>query len=180
MAASTKATGFFRRQFKKLSEYLKALGSDYKNVAMDTVSDAKARPVKATVYIVTAAAFSYAAHLNPSLESFCQELCNASNDLLLVGDRIRNPNSDNHVQMLLKYQSKNLIQRQNFLFFSFIWYNNYGSEVSLYNAKCKHLSVGWFDMPSRCLDVGFLGRWFYLQKAMQDYDVNEKEFEGKS
>ncbi|XP_071953719.1 mitochondrial import inner membrane translocase subunit Tim29-like [Antedon mediterranea] len=182
MAASMKLRmwksggGFFGRQLQKLGEYLKALALDYKNVAKDTVSDAKARPIKASIYLIAAASLGYAAHRNPSLEFFNQELCEASNDLLLVGDRTRNLQSNNHVQMLLKYRSKNMIRRQNFVFFSLIWYDNYGSEVSLYNANCKHLSVGWLDLYDRYLDVGVLGRWLFLEKAMKDYDINDEEF----
>ncbi|NXG60978.1 TIM29 translocase, partial [Hemiprocne comata] len=49
-------------------------------------------------------------------------------------------------------------------------------EVSLYSSRCRHLRRRWRDFPGSVLDVGFLGRWWGLERELRDCDVNEEEF----
>ncbi|NWT19780.1 TIM29 translocase, partial [Vireo altiloquus] len=48
---------------------------------------------------------------------------------------------------------------------------------ALYSALCPHLRPRLWDLGgSALLDVGFLGRWWMLEEALRDCDVNEEEF----
>ncbi|NWS19646.1 TIM29 translocase, partial [Pachyramphus minor] len=51
----------------------------------------------------------------------------------------------------------------------------HGPGPALYAATCPHLRpAGWAGgLP---LDVGFLGRWWGLEAALRDWDVNDEEF----
>ncbi|NWU40533.1 TIM29 translocase, partial [Hylia prasina] len=51
----------------------------------------------------------------------------------------------------------------------------HGSEPALYAARCPHLRPRLWE-PAALLDVGFLGRWWLLEDALRDCDVNEEEF----
>ncbi|NXL26679.1 TIM29 translocase, partial [Setophaga kirtlandii] len=51
----------------------------------------------------------------------------------------------------------------------------HGSEPALYRARCPHLRPRLWDRDS-FLDLGFLGRWWLLEAALRDCDVNEEEF----
>ncbi|NXQ31739.1 TIM29 translocase, partial [Alaudala cheleensis] len=48
----------------------------------------------------------------------------------------------------------------------------HGSEPALYAAVCPHLRPRLGEL----LDVGFLGRWWLLEAALRDPDINEEEF----
>ncbi|NXR79721.1 TIM29 translocase, partial [Pycnonotus jocosus] len=48
----------------------------------------------------------------------------------------------------------------------------HGSEPALYSARCPHLRPRLGEL----LDVGFLGRWWMLEEALRDFDINEEEF----
>ncbi|NWI05903.1 TIM29 translocase, partial [Tichodroma muraria] len=51
----------------------------------------------------------------------------------------------------------------------------HGSDPALYAARCPHLRPpGW--RLGEPLDLGFLGRWWLLEAALRDSDINEEEF----
>ncbi|NXC06462.1 TIM29 translocase, partial [Orthonyx spaldingii] len=52
----------------------------------------------------------------------------------------------------------------------------HGSDPALYSALCPHLRPRGRDLGALLLDVGFLGRWWLLEGALRDCDVNEEEF----
>ncbi|NXX30045.1 TIM29 translocase, partial [Nicator chloris] len=51
----------------------------------------------------------------------------------------------------------------------------HGSEPALYSARCPHLRPRPWERGAP-LDVGFLGRWWLLEAALRDCDINEEEF----
>ncbi|NWZ02684.1 TIM29 translocase, partial [Loxia curvirostra] len=51
----------------------------------------------------------------------------------------------------------------------------HGAEPALYRARCPHLRPRLWDRGS-LLDLGFLGRWWLLEAALRDCDINEEEF----
>ncbi|NXY17266.1 TIM29 translocase, partial [Atrichornis clamosus] len=52
----------------------------------------------------------------------------------------------------------------------------HGRDPALYSALCPHLRPRAWDLRGLLLDVGFLGRWWLLEEALRDCDVNEEEF----
>ncbi|NXB05895.1 TIM29 translocase, partial [Cnemophilus loriae] len=52
----------------------------------------------------------------------------------------------------------------------------HGSDPALYSALCPHLRPRLRDLGAQLLDVGFLGRWWLLETALRDCDINEEEF----
>ena len=60
---------------------------------------------------------------------------------------------------------------------SFMWVDDYSSESDLFKVKCSPLKVGWRDMPQRIIDIGVLGKWWWIEKAMVDYDIHEEDWE---
>ncbi|NXT17005.1 TIM29 translocase, partial [Prunella fulvescens] len=47
----------------------------------------------------------------------------------------------------------------------------HGRDPALYRARCPHLRE-----RGALLDLGFLGRWWLLEAALRDCDINEEEF----
>ncbi|NWI56680.1 TIM29 translocase, partial [Calyptomena viridis] len=51
----------------------------------------------------------------------------------------------------------------------------HGRDPALYSALCPHLRP---RAGGALLDVGFWGRWWFLEAALRDCDVNEEELGG--
>lgn len=156
--------------------YFNNILNDYRTVAVETVGDMKSHPIKATIYITSLCVTGYLVKTNPSVESFYQNVTENANKLVTVGDPIRNPYSEKHVKSLVDYANRGLLRRFTFGVCSFIWVDNFDESVDLYEAQCKHLKVGWLDWRERIVDFGMVGRWWQLDKAMQEYDVNPDEW----
>jgi hypothetical protein len=149
---------------------------DYKMVVIETGQDMKERPIKAGIYIGLLGAIGFLGKTNPSEGSFREELLENMDELLLIGEPIRNPNSDGHMQKLMWCYNNDQIRRLNLGVCSLMWQDNFAKEVDLFEAQCKPLKVGWLDMKERVLDIGIAGRWLWLNKAMIDYDINPTEW----
>ncbi|XP_054764730.2 mitochondrial import inner membrane translocase subunit Tim29-like [Lytechinus pictus] len=165
---------------KKIGDYLSNMYRDYRAATVDVFTDMKERPFKATFYIASLSAIGYMWSQAPDEENFEIELVNASNDLLLLSNLTRNQGSDGHVQKLTALQNAGVLRFMNLGVCSLIWEDNFDKRVAMYDAKCDYLAVSWRELPDRIRDVGFLGRWHYLSKAMTDYDINEFEFQNAS
>ena len=159
-----------------LGNYFKNILDDYKTVGVETLQDMKDRPVKSAFYLSLLGGAIFFAKKNPSEEDFMEQLTNNMNELMLVGDPIRNPISDGHMQTLRKAYNTGEMRYLNLLFFSIMWRDNYHRRTDLYKAQCKPLKVGWLDLPDRTLDIGVLGKWWWVEKAMIDYDINPNEW----
>ncbi|XP_058684561.1 mitochondrial import inner membrane translocase subunit Tim29-like [Poecile atricapillus] len=51
----------------------------------------------------------------------------------------------------------------------------HGRDPALYSARCPHLRPRLWQLGAP-LDLGFLGRWWLLEEALRDSDINEEEF----
>ena len=144
---------------------------------MEAVQDAKQHPIKTSVYLASLSVAAYFVKTNPTKWQFESQVTQCANDLAVVGDPIRNPSSDKHIQHLVCCANAGLLRRTTFGVFSVMWTDNYDSAVDVYEARCKLLKVGWFEWPERIVDIGVLGRWRWLEQSMMDYDINPTEWD---
>ena len=145
-------------------------------VAVETMEDMKARPIKSAIYLSILGTGFYFTKQNPSESTFHRQLVDYNNELLLLGDAIRNPRSDHHVETVTRWHNQGRLRRFTFIVFSVMWLDNFDRCVDVYEARAPSLKVRWRDMPSRVVDVGVLGRWWWLDDAMLDYDINPEEW----
>ncbi|KAJ0058342.1 hypothetical protein NL108_013289, partial [Boleophthalmus pectinirostris] len=103
-------------------------------------------------------------------------LLDRSNQLALLSPWIRNGASDLHVQNLVKLRNQGCLRHLSLGLFSVVYSADFDPQNALYEAACPDLSVPWRELPGRVLDVGFVGRWWVLDKKMEDFDVNEAEY----
>ena len=157
--------------------YFKAILDDYKNVAIETAQDMKAKPAKTAFYLSALAGVGYLMKTNPSERSFHGQILEYSNELLQLGDAVRNPSSNDQVQDLIESYNAGCIRHLNLGICSLMWRDNYDATVDLYEARCKSTKVRWLDMKDRIVDIGVVGRWLWLEKALIDYDINPNEWQ---
>lgn len=94
-----------------------------------------------------------------------------------VGETIRNEISVQHVQILEKCYNEGIVRRFSIGILSIIWLDNYDKDCSLYKAVCPYLKPRYLNFYERIIDIGFLDRWWILDRKMIDYDINAKEFD---
>ncbi|KAL6439763.1 hypothetical protein ACFW04_004063 [Cataglyphis niger] len=159
---------------ERLAKYWHSLYIDYKDVAIDVIKDCRERPVRATIY--TTRGCFYSSRLNPDETLFREQLIESSMKLILVGESIRNPVSVRHIKWLEQCYNEGLIRRLNLGILSLIWIDNYDKDCSFYKAVCPYLKPRFVTFHERIVDVGFLGKWWILERKMNNYDINEAEF----
>lgn len=148
---------------------------DYKAVCKDSYLYAKEKPLRSATTLGVLLGLYYLYHENPDVNSYEDALLECSNELLQLSHLIRNPSSDNYVQKLLKYRNQERIRIQSFGILSLVWVSEFGPSCDLYEKHCEYVQPRWKSFPQQMIDVGILGHWYFLEKAMIDYDVNEAE-----
>lgn len=156
--------------------YFQNIFTDYQAVAMETMSDIREHPIKATIYISGLVVTGFLLRTNPSEESFYENVTENQNTIVTVGDAIRNPYSNAHIENLRTCINEGVLRRTSFGICSFMWVDNFDSNVDLFVAHCKPLKVGWLEWKERIIDFGISNRWWWMYKAMKDYDINPDEW----
>ncbi|KAM9312053.1 mitochondrial import inner membrane translocase subunit Tim29 [Gastrophryne carolinensis] len=176
-AEPVKKPGFWvRMKNGKMATWTKSLLHDYGEACKDIVVGAKERPGKATIYVALLAGVGVCSSKAPSEDSFQSSMLEASSDLLLLSPWTRSGKSDQHIQRLMALRNQGRLRYINLTLFSLMYEAPYDPQCDLYPTQCPHLKPRWSDFPSRVLDLGFFGRWWFLQQKMQEFDINEEEF----
>lgn len=165
-----------RLKNSKAGVWCRSLFSDYKEACREIVVGARDRPLKASVYVGLLGGAYACVAAKPDESSFQAALLDRSNQLALLSPWIRNAGSDLHVQNLVKLRNQGCLRHLSLGLFSLVYSADFDPDSALYEARCANLSVPWRELPGRVLDVGFAGRWWLLEKKMEDFDVNEAEF----
>ena len=148
---------------------------DYKAVFTDFYQQTKGKPFRFLTALASLGGLYYVCEQNPDVDSYDDTVLECANELLQISHLIRNPSSDNYVQKILKFRSQDRIKVQSFGLLSIVWVSDFGPDCDLYEKHCYYTQPRWKTLPQRMIDVGFLGHWYCLEKAMKDYDVNEAE-----
>lgn len=87
-------------------------------------------------------------------------------------DESRNPVSVNYMKNIEKYRNKDELRVTSLGLFSILWVADYASELATPDATCNYLKPAVATFHERIIDYGFFGRWWNIEKSMDDYDVN--------
>lgn len=96
---------------------------------------------------------------------------------MLVPDSIRNKESEANHDLIGRCFNAGTLRRWNCVLFSVMWQDNYSQDLGVYPSQCKYLKAGYLDFADRIVDVGWLGRWWIMEKKMRDYDVSSEEWD---
>ena len=152
------------------------LVTDYKAVAKSAVIYIREKPIKFASQLGILGLCAYCSSQRPDLQSYADELFKSSNDLLQVSSLVRNKASDAIVRDLITSYHQNRLVCKNLGLFSIILKYDFPDECDAYDKNCYYVQPRWIKLYERIVDIGMLGRWFMLEKAMVDYDVNDDEF----
>ncbi|KAL0268400.1 UNVERIFIED_CONTAM: hypothetical protein PYX00_010357 [Menopon gallinae] len=161
---------------EKWYKYWEGLIQDYTEVFKDTVEDAYRKPWKTMLLGGVGGFFTYALYNNPDEIDYKNQLIEYQNSFGLVGKPVRNPAADIYLKYLNNCFNYGLIRRFSFGLFSVIWLDNYDAGVGLYKAQCSYLKPQIWNFHERIIDIGFLKKFWLMEKKMMDYDVNPNEW----
>jgi len=166
---------------EKMRIFWISLYTDYRDVFLETFAEGRAKPGKSFFYLSAISGLFYALATNPGAHSYFQNVTKMDTELSLVAKPIRNPKAEAYLHQIRRLEMKGVLRHTNVAFFSFIWRDNENPEAGIYHAKCKYVKPRWTEViRERVVDVGVGGRWWVLERNMQDFDVNPKEWEEKT
>lgn len=168
--------GKIRDAPKNVTNYLKMVKYDYSEALKEVTDFYRAKPIKASFFSAVVSFGLYAAHTNPDEKSYWDSFVDNSQELSLLGDPIRNPDSERLVNYVSRAYNAGLVRRLNLGVVSLMWVDNYDAGMGLYASQCDYLKPTWADMRHRVVDVGFLGEWWITKKKMETSDVNAEEW----
>lgn len=159
-------------------QYWKNVIRDYKSVILDVVSEIKVHPGKSSLKILCLGSLGYCAYENPAEENYFNTLIENQLRLVTVPSLIRNRNSEVYIQKLENYCSLNCLRYQSYGIFSIVYSEDYSEHLEVYKKQCNYFHPSYVEyLRERIIDVGFLNHWYFLNKAMEDHDVNPGEWE---
>lgn len=162
-----------KQTFKgRLVKYWTNLYTDYTEVAKDVIKEARDRPLRA-VGILWSLGFIYiTASINPDEKHYIEKMRQYNNDLILVSEKLQNPESAGHLKSIENSINSGVLRRLNLGVCSIMWLDDYDRDCKLYKCTCKYLRPHFSTFYNRIIDVGFCNKWFVLDKKMIDYDIN--------
>ena len=158
------------------ADYFKNIADDYMTVAIETAGDMKAKPIKSSFYVSLLTGIVVLIKTKPGETEFHSKIIENSQELHLVSDLTRNPNSEKFMKNASKLRYEGRLKYRNLIVCSLMCESNYSSELGIYEAKCKYVKPHWTEFHKTIIDVGVFGRWWKLEDFMKDYDVNPGEW----
>lgn len=158
------------------NSFLGRLLTDYKIAGSEIIEDGRQKPRKTIIVLTGLASLFAAMKTNPDEYSFQDQLVLHTDELAMLSDAIKNPESDNYIRYLTTCHNQGLLRRLNLIFFSVMWVDDYHSDCNLYAAECSYLKPRYITWYDRVIDVGVYGHWWNVNRKMKDMDINPDEW----
>jgi len=109
--------------------------------------------------------------------SYRASLIEAHTDMAFTCSSIQNKSTVAHLRSLENLHNSGLLRYFSFGVVSIVWLDNYDKHLGLFEAQCEYLQPTYLEiLQHRVLDVGFWNRWWFLERSMKDFDVNDEEW----
>jgi len=153
-------------------------GRDYKEALVDEVKKRAKGPVKTSVILSIIGGFVYTSYTRPERADFEATLISNSLKLSLVGEPIRNKRSERVNNNLTMLDSMGRLRFRNLGVCTVVYDGLHDPQVKEFSVSSKYLKPRWTDSLYNIVEIGFVGRWWSMSRAMVDYDVSEEEWPG--
>ncbi|EGT38987.1 hypothetical protein CAEBREN_22781 [Caenorhabditis brenneri] len=174
--AAASVRGFFQRTGISIKEYFQRMGRDYATVAKETAAGCKERPIKAAVVFSGLGFLTYAYRTNPTELEMLDYLCERRQQLVLVPTSEHNPTTTKELVSRDFFLSQNRLHHYNLWFFSLLVASDHNDKLRIYSSQDSNLKEWpWTELWNNIVDVGALGKWWKMDTAFVDYDINTDE-----
>ncbi|XP_069126354.1 mitochondrial import inner membrane translocase subunit Tim29-like [Argopecten irradians] len=166
-------------KIEKIANYFQTILRDYHMVYTDTVQYMREHRLKSSLWLSLLGTTGALIATNPSppKDNYESQLVEYHNDIGVVGDAIKNPDSLNYLRQMFGAHKDCKLKFNNLYLVSLVRLDVASTEVDLFASKCKHNKPHWKEFHKSIKDVCAFGHWINLEKAMIDYDVNPSEWE---
>uniref|UniRef100_A0AC35TQJ7 MICOS complex subunit MIC13 n=1 Tax=Rhabditophanes sp. KR3021 TaxID=114890 RepID=A0AC35TQJ7_9BILA len=168
---------FLKTIVPRTKEYWIKLGQDYKTSIIDCVKDSKKSPIKAGIIIGLFGVSGYAINTNPTTDDFRNDMAIRRHALSLVPPSILNPTTMTAINERENLWNQNKLKFYDFLFLTLIVKCKY--DKTLYIAESRDVNLKdyiWNEILDNVIEVAAFGKYFYLDQAMKEYDVDDSQF----
>ena len=165
-------------RIEKLVNYWKNVAMDYEEATKDLLRGCQKKPLKATLISGSLLSFLYLHETRPNAENFRDAYIRMHHDLTLLPNSNRNKASQLHRDRVTRCENAKTLRFTSLAIATLVWEDNFDSQVGLFAAQCDYVKPTYLEiLQDRVIDVGFNGKWLFLEKAMQDYDVDPDEWD---
>ena len=161
----------------RLGRPLKDILTDYVEVFKDIFVGARKRPLKAALYLISAASFTITWKKRPDYAGYVNDVLDYANELSMCSETVRRPSAKQYIDAIAKQHTDGRLQYVNLGLLAIILRRNFSPYCSNYHETCQHLQPRLWRVGERVVDVGFWGQWRNLEREMIDFDVNEEQLE---
>ncbi|CAH2087514.1 unnamed protein product [Euphydryas editha] len=157
---------------ERWASYWKNLFIDYRQMLQDLRTDIQEDPRKALIWttgIVTLFALS---KNNPNEIDFRDNMKRVTNDVILVSEECRNPESIEYLRFIQRCYNEGVIHYRTLGIVSVMYVSELNDSCDLYKAHCSYLKPSYLSILSRIVDIGFMGKWWNTYIKTTNYDVN--------
>lgn len=161
----------------KLKKYFQNIYLDYRDVFNDVRFGAQERPLKASINTALIIFLLNMFRTNADLQSYLDEITDASSKIIAVADGPHNKTSLEFIQRLDELKCKDTLRHLNLGFSTLIYKTEYNSDLAIFRATCPYTKPTFLEFVRNDLvDFGILGRWVALEKNMFNFDVDSSEW----
>ena len=157
---------------EKWANYWRGLVSDYTEVAVGVVREARNKPKKALVLGTITYGLCSAYSRNPDVETLMSCLRYWNNEMSLVPGQLRNPESVEYLTELEQAVNQHRIRTISLGVLTLLWLDKFDEDDCTYGAVCDYTRVRYWNLPQQIVDVGFWNQFWRLRWKMNNYDVN--------
>ncbi|GMT05013.1 hypothetical protein PENTCL1PPCAC_27187 [Pristionchus entomophagus] len=174
--ASTRLSGFLRRQGTAFVEWWKTLGNDYVSTIKGAFEEGRSKPWKGVSAVVGSGVLTYAHFTCPDELSMWDDLRERRQLMATIPASEHSRKTDAEMSLRTALQNQRRLEHYNMLFFSFLVRREYDTDVRIYHTQDPNLNSWWITSTLKnIMDVGAFGRWYHLERAFVNYDINEEE-----
>ncbi|KAL3308492.1 hypothetical protein Ciccas_012977 [Cichlidogyrus casuarinus] len=188
------------RVFSKVKDYTITVAKDYKVSLLDSIDLVKRRPIFTSISVSLLTALYYTRKACPSESDYLNALKSSVCDLWETPRVLQSPKTSEFLEKRLRLFQEDRIRTVDLFIVRLIWWDHGSKNCKLYreispqfhSSGAKDGLGGFIRLflyegtsykyiwRERVLDVGAFGKWFWLDTAMLDYDVNERDWENQS
>uniref|UniRef100_A0A0N5BSX6 Peroxisomal membrane protein n=1 Tax=Strongyloides papillosus TaxID=174720 RepID=A0A0N5BSX6_STREA len=164
-----------KRIGKRVTEYLIQLKNDYKGSLEDAIADSKAKPHKALALVSFSSFAVYAFVTNPSVRDFRNTMAQKRIKMAMIPPSIHNPVTVNAINEREQLWIQNRLRFIDCFLFTLVVRTTYDSTLRSSESQDSNLRDWYFnEIFKNIVDIGAFNRFFYLEKAMEDCDINDQ------
>jgi len=169
-------TGVAKR-LRKWGHPLRAILEDYAEVTKELVSDARRHPLKTLSYCMSGALVIATWRKRPDYADYINDVLEYSNEIAQCSQELRNPHSEAYINSIINLDAGSHLRYISLGVCAVVLQRVHSPDCKNYHQTCKYLQPRLWLVHHRVVDVGGWGRWWWLEKNMVDFDVNEEQLE---